>query len=133
MAMVNLPTTTQYSAYSGIAFPPRRAATGFFAMETDVALINDSIQVLLSTKKGSMPMMPSFGSSAQDLLFEAVNDVTQSLVASAIQADINLWEPRVTVNSIMAASTDNTRVFQLSMTINATGQLIKSTFSLPAI
>ena len=127
-------TTTQSSAYSGIAFPPRaNSGGGFFEAATDADLISNSIQVLLNTKKGSMPMVPGFGSSAQDLLFEPINNTTQGLIADAIQADISLWEPRVTVIQIMAASTENTRIFNLKLKINATGQLIESTISLSAI
>ena len=72
-------------------------------------------------------MMPTFGSSAQDLLFEPINSTTQGLIAQAIQDDISLWEPRVTVLKIMAASAENNRIFQIQMQILATGQLITST------
>jgi len=127
-------TTAMNSTYSGISFPPRKGAgTGFFAMSTDTDLITNSIQVLLNTKKGSMPMVPSFGSSAQDLLFEPINDTTQGLIVSAIQADITKWEPRVSVVQIMAASTDNTRIFQLTLQIKATGQIITQTIPLSAM
>ena len=134
MATTAVQTTTQQSAYSGISFPPRAGiGGGFFAMSTDLDLINNSIYVLLNTKKGSMPMMPTFGSSAQDLLFEPINSTTQGLIVQAIQDDISLWEPRVTVLKIMAASAENNRIFQIQMQLLATGQLITSTISLSAI
>ena len=127
--MAALPkTTSTTSAYSGIDFPPRRAASsGFFAMATDEDLIKASIYTILNTKKGAMPMVPDFGSSAQDLLFEPINDATQGLIADAIQSDIEQWEPRVSVNSITAATVEDMRVFQLTLQIKATGQILTQT------
>lgn len=123
-------TTATTSTYSGISFPPRKSAgAGFFAMETDLQLIQNSIYVLLNTKKGEMIGQPTFGSSAQNLLFEPINDTTQGLVADAIQNDITLWEPRVTILSITAAAVQNTRIFQLVLQMRATGQTITQTVS----
>ena len=127
---INIPTTPTTSTFSGIAFPPRKSAgSGFFAMETDLDLIKDSIYVLLNSKKGCMPGNPSFGSSAQDLIFESINDTTQGLVADAIIADINTWEPRVNVIQITAATSENTRIFELVLQMKSTGQTISQTIS----
>ena len=134
MATLQNSTTPTTSTYSGIAFPPKRSAgSGFFATDTDLDLIQDSIRVILNTKKGSMPMAPNFGSSAQDLLFQPINNTTQGLVIEAITNDINQWEPRVSVISVIAASTDNTRIFQLTLRMKATGTITTQTVSLSAI
>jgi phage baseplate assembly protein W len=98
-------------------------------METDLDLITDSIYVLLNSKKGCMPGNPSFGSSAQDLIFQPINDTTQSLVADAIISDIATWEPRVTVTQITAATSQNTRIFELVLQMKSTGQTISQTVS----
>ena len=119
--MSSLPITTT-ATYSGIGFPPRKGAGyGFFYIETDSELISGNITVILNTKKGTMLMNPEFGSSAQDLLFEPINELTQSLIADLIKADIERWEPRVSVIAMKAASFENTRVFELSLQIKATG------------
>lgn len=109
--------------YSGIAFPPRKAGgSGFFYTETEEDLIRSNIKVILGTKKGSMPMNYDFGNSSQDLLFEPISEVSQSLIADLLKADIEKWETRVTVASIKAASIDNTRIFELILRIKSTGQ-----------
>ena len=134
MATLQNSTTPTTSTYSGIAFPPKRSAgSGFFATDTDLDLIQNSIRVILNTKKGSMPMAPNFGSSAQDLLFQPINNTTQGLVIEAITNDINQWEPRVSVISVIAASTDNTRIFQLTLRMKATGAITTQTVSLSAV
>lgn len=109
--------------YSGISFPPRKAGgSGFFYTETNEDLIRSNIKVILETKKGSMPMNSDFGNSSHDLLFEPINEVSQSLIADLLKSDIEKWETRVTVASIKAASIDNTRIFELILRIKATGQ-----------
>jgi phage baseplate assembly protein W len=127
---INTPTYIPvYSpVYSGISFPPRRSPTqGFFYMTGDMELIQNSIYVILNTRKGSMPMNAEFGSSAWDLIFEPINDTTQSLIADLIQTDIQTWEPRVTVIAIKAASMNNTRIFEIHLQITATGQPMTAT------
>ena len=111
------------ATYSGIAFHPRKAGGyGFFYTETDEDLIRSNVKAILNTKKGSMPMNYEFGNSAHDLLFEPINEITQSLIADLLKSDIERWEPRVSVASIKAASFDNTRVFEIILRIKATGQ-----------
>lgn len=121
------------SAYIGISFPPKKGAGyGFFDLSANEELLKQSIYVLLNTKKGSMPMNPSFGSSAQDLLWEPINGVTQNLIASTIQADIEKWEPRVTVIAINASSLNNDRYFDITLQVKNTQQLINYTHSFTA-
>lgn len=125
--------TNQNPTYAGIAFPPRRGAgTGFFYIVADDDLLKDNIHVILNTKKGSMPMNYEFGSSAHDLLFEPINEITQGLIADLIKADIERWEPRVEVASIKAASLENTRIFELILRVRSTGKLVTTTASFSA-
>lgn len=122
--MINNPT------YIGIGFPARKGAgTGFFDVVSDDELIKNSIHVLLNTRKGSMPMNPNFGSGVYEYLFEPINDLTQGLIADAIEKDIAQWEPRVTVESIKVASIENTRYFELILRMKATGKLITNVVS----
>ena len=116
--------------YAGIAFPPRRGSGyGFFDIAVDDDLLRNNIYVILNTKKGSMPMNYEFGSSAHDLLFEPINEITQGLIADLLKSDIERWEPRVEVASIKAASMENTRIFEIMLRNRATGQLVASTVS----
>lgn len=114
--------------YSGISFPARKSAGGgFFDISVNEDVIKDSIFVILNTSKGSCVMNSEFGNSAYDLLFEPINTITQGLIADNIKKDIELWEPRVIVSDIKAYSMDNVRVFDLTLTLKSTGQLINNT------
>ena len=113
----------QTSFYSGISFPPRRGNKGgFFAISTDQQLIEESIYVILNTRKGEMPMNPSFGTSMDDNLFDALDTTVQGVLCQQLQSDINAWEPRVTVNSITCYTYEEVRLFNIVLTINLTGQ-----------
>jgi len=108
--------------YSGISFPPRREGkSGFFAVATDEQLIKESIYVILNTRKGEMPMSPSFGTSVDENLFDAVDQAMQGIICQQIQQVIETWEPRVIFNSISAFSQDNTRLFNVMLTVKSTG------------
>jgi len=109
--------------YSGISFPPRRSGTqGFFATATDQDLISENIYVLLNTRKGEMPMSPDFGTSMDDNLFDTIDVSMQAILCQQIQNDLQKWEPRVVVNSVSAYSSENTRLFNVEMTVVLTGQ-----------
>ena len=122
--------SSSLSTYIGIGFPPSKGVGyGFFNIVSDEELIKNSIYTILNTKKGSMPMNPTFGSAVHTLLFEPINDATQGLIADQIEQDITTWEPRVLVMGITAASIDNTRYFELTLKIKATNQLITNVVS----
>ena len=128
--MSNVNISPIQARYSGISFPPRKGAGyGFFDISCNDDVLRESIHVILNTQKGSVPMNYEFGNSAYDLLFEPVNDVTQGLIADSIKKDIETWEPRVAVVEIKALSFDNVRVFDLTLKIKSTGQLIDNTVS----
>jgi phage baseplate assembly protein W len=115
--------TPNTSYYSGISFPPRRGGkTGFWQVSTDADLIKENIYVLLNTRKGEMPMSPDFGTSIDDSLFDSVDKTMQGILCQQIQNDLESWEPRVTVNSVSAYSYENTRLFNIDLTIKLTGQ-----------
>lgn len=115
-------------SYSGISFPPRRSgASGFFAMATDEELIKESIYVILNTRKGEMPMNPNFGTSIDSVVFESMDKSMQGIICQQIQQDIETWEPRVSVSSIASYSYENTRAFEIALTIRATNQQFSAT------
>ena len=109
-------------SYSGISFPPRRAGkSGFFALATDEELVKESIYVILNTRKGEMPMNPSFGTSVDDNLFDSVDKSMQGIICQQLKQDIETWEPRVSVASISSYSQENTRLFDIRLVMKATG------------
>ena len=67
-------------------------------------------------------MNPDFGSSAIDMLFDQITLNTQALVCQHIQDDIEQWEPRISVDSVSAYSSDNSRIIVINGIVNLSNQ-----------
>ena len=61
--------------------------------------INQCIAIILTTPKGSVPHRPTFGSDIHKYVDYPVNEIVPNITRETIDA-INLWETRVTVNSV---------------------------------
>lgn len=67
--------------------------------KNETAVMN-SLNNIISTKKGSVPGHPEFGSDLDKYLFELINPLTVELIREEIKYAIDRWEPRVTVLNI---------------------------------
>ena len=61
--------------------------------------INQCIAIILTTRKGSVPLRPTFGSEIYKYVDYPVNEAIPNITRETIDA-INLWETRITVNSV---------------------------------
>ena len=61
--------------------------------------INQCIAIILTTSKGSVPHRPTFGSDIHKYVDYPVNEIVRKITRETIDA-INLWETRITVNSV---------------------------------
>ena len=64
------------------------------AIKNEVAIKN-SLRNLLSTKKGSKPFFPQYGTNLQNHLFNNINAFTKRSIQKEIQDATRLFEPRV--------------------------------------
>jgi uncharacterized protein len=85
---------------SGLAFPVRIDPTGSVALVSDHREIRESIRLIIGTAQGERPMRPEFGCGIHDLVFAPANASTAGQAAYAVQAALNRWEPRITVEDI---------------------------------
>lgn len=65
-------------------------------VSTDIQVIKDSLERLLTTGKGEVPFNREYGTSLKSLLFE--NNVNPADIATFLYMDITTWEPRVRLN-----------------------------------
>lgn len=63
--------------------------------------IDQCIYIILTTRKGSDPHRPEFGSDIWQYLDSPINEAIPNIIREAIDA-INLWEQRVQINGINA-------------------------------
>jgi len=110
--------------YSGPGLP--KNMSGFLPVKTDVDLIVDSINQILSTRVGERPMIPEFGSRIHNLLFEPMGPQFEDQVKVFAVEAINQWEPRVTIQSMDVNIDANNHIVEIAYSflitkINQTG------------
>jgi phage baseplate assembly protein W len=79
--------------------------------------VKRSIKNLLMTVAGEVPFYPNFGSALSRLLFEPIDPVTTTLLASEVRATIEGFEPRVIIQSLDVTPTPDENRYQLDLVI----------------
>ena len=64
-------------------------------MSSDEKDIAESLQVLLSTRQGERIMVPGYGCSLEELLFESINLTLTTQITDLIRTAILYYEPRI--------------------------------------
>ena len=85
--------------------------------------INQCIAVILTTRKGSVPHRPTFGSDLYKYVDYPVNEAVPNIIREATDA-INLWETRIKVKSINIEIDESNIVVKVEWTLkesSATG------------
>jgi phage baseplate assembly protein W len=84
----------------GWKFPMVINMRGGMALSQYEEKIRESIIIILGTAKGERVMRPDFGCGIHDLVFSVVNSSTLTLIESAVNEALVLWEPRIEVLSV---------------------------------
>jgi phage baseplate assembly protein W len=85
----------------GVAFPPHLDSTGQWATSVAGQNVRESIQILLLTRLGERLMYPNYGSALRSYLFAPNNAATRKSLQDEITRVLQLWEPRIIVDSIL--------------------------------
>jgi phage baseplate assembly protein W len=72
------------------------------AMAADEVSVRQSIEIILSTRKGERVMRPDFGCDLDRLLFAPNNGATQALAEFEVREALVAWEPRIEVLDVRA-------------------------------
>jgi phage baseplate assembly protein W len=91
----------------GISFPPRLGPDGRMAFSAGPDNIREAIEVTLMTSRGERLMLPDFGGSLRNFLFEPNTTATRRLVQEDIEKVLGVWEPRITVQSVDVSADPN--------------------------
>ena len=70
---------------------------GGVAMTDDVAAVQQSLQLLLTTQPGERVMRPGYGCKLQELAFMPNDDTTAGLAIHYVRQAIRRWEPRIDI------------------------------------
>ncbi len=103
----------------------------FSLVEGDTATsIHQNIGIILSTPKGSDPHRPDFGSDIHKYIDRPINSITEGQIKADIADAIELWEPRVKVQTIELVKAISKVTINLTWTITETGQIETMDFSI---
>jgi len=84
----------------GLAFPLQVNARREFTLVGAEKDIEQSIQIILSTRPGERVMRPTFGCRAHELLFDIRDATTINLLRKYVEDALAFWEPRIQVMSV---------------------------------
>ncbi|MEA4909113.1 MAG: GPW/gp25 family protein [Chloroflexi bacterium] len=81
----------------GLHFPIRVNPLGSVELVSAEKDIEQSIAIILGTRRGERVMRPEFGCQAHDLLFEPRDAVLASKLRDDVSEALARWEPRIQV------------------------------------
>jgi phage baseplate assembly protein W len=85
----------------GWSFPPTFSAiTKNVEMLEEEADIASSLEILLTTSPGERVMIPDYGCNLDELVFEALDTTTKTLIADKIESSILYFEPRIELEKV---------------------------------
>lgn len=92
--------------------------TSDFKKEYDVDAVRNSVINILTTKKMERRMLPEFGASLEQLLFEPITDLTSERIRRVIKEALNNWEPRVEVTAINIKADEDNMMYNIIVEYN---------------
>ena len=84
---------------TGWSFPPTFDSSSVI-MVSDEADIQQSLQILLATRKGERVMAPDYGCNLNEMLFEPITTTFKTYISEMIRTAILYYEPRIDLNSV---------------------------------
>lgn len=108
---------------TGWTFPPTFIEGGkYVAISTEEKDIQESLQVLLSTRIGERILQPKYGCNTERLLFEPLDTTLQTYMQEVIKTAILYFENRITLNKIELVPEQNEGriLIQIDYTIKGT-------------
>ena len=99
----------------------KHPVTDDLVVSRDASAIKQAIVNLLLTNKGERLMNPDYGSDIRSYLFEPLDYGTASQITGNIRYTIDRWEPRISVQDIVAKPNFDDNGFDVEMTYEVQG------------
>ena len=82
--------------WKGMAMPWGQTLDSFLEPKDDVDVLKSSIVFIITTRRGERVMLPSFGSSLLDMVFEPGDHVLSSAIRTEVIQAVQKWDDRIT-------------------------------------
>ena len=99
----------------------KHPVTDDLVVSRDASAIKQAIVNLLLTNKGERPFNYDYGSDIRSYLFEPLDYGTASQIKRNIISTIDRWEPRISVQDIVAKPNFDDNGFDVEMTYEIRG------------
>ena len=94
----------------GLRWPPGRPSNQpFFNKSTSRDLVRSQITQLLRTKKGERPMLPTYGLSIDNYLFDPLTSQLATYIASDIKKQVQLYASNINLVSVRLFQDENVK------------------------
>ncbi len=102
--MVNLANRQLRRPYLGqsLRFPLQVNPQGSIDLSAEEQNIRESIYIILLTQWGERVYRPNFGCRLSELMFAPINSQTLMLMRIYVQEALEVWEPRIIVDEVLA-------------------------------
>ena len=90
----------------------------FFVIKEDNDLISESIGRLFNTNNNERLNNPFMGVDLKNLLFELTEKDSEGIIKNRISEQIEMYEPRATVNNINIENLANSNTFKIGISFN---------------
>ena len=106
--------TTKYSDFN-LDFTAH-PVTGDITKKLNENAIAQSIRNLLLTSHYERPFKPQLGSNVKKFLFEPIDNITTSLIQDSIFETLRNYEPRITIQEVVATPNYDDQRYDVSIT-----------------
>lgn len=101
---------------NGWAFPAAINRNGAVRLVTGVEEVDAAIRMILSTVPGERVMRPEFGCSMWEMIFAPLTAGTIGLIEQAVREALERWEPRITLESVIAEPEQESGAVHITVT-----------------
>jgi phage baseplate assembly protein W len=117
--------------YSDIDFTfTKKPVTADVALSYDQQAVIRSVRNLLSTNHYERPFNPDIGSNINGLLFEPISPLTASALKNEIQATINNYEPRATLQEVQVSAQPDMNAYNVYLSFYIENATLPTTVTL---
>lgn len=85
------------------------------AKSIDIEAVKNAIRNVLLTRKMERRMLPEFGASLEQLLFEPIDETTAKRIGKIIIEELTFWEPRVTVSQVSVIPDEDNMRYDITL------------------
>jgi len=102
--------------FKGMALPWGVTVRSVFDPKDDKDILKSSILWIIMTRLGERVMLPEFGTSVPDLVFEPNDSVSAETISGQVQDAIARWDDRIEFRDFKVSGSENTMHCTLTYT-----------------